>query len=116
MKQLTKFTVYSITILTAYLLSEYLVGFLNNYYKEKTYFSVFIGMLVVLAVYFPVVTFLDKYIKQMSKTYVNKSKGLAKNSGIGIILGFLVMFFVLFVLFALVWHDFNLLDDLKKMF
>tara|TARA_B100000809_G_scaffold47310_1_gene41921 strand:- start:322 stop:672 length:351 start_codon:yes stop_codon:yes gene_type:complete len=116
MKQLTKFTVYSTTILTAYLISEFLVGFLNSYYKENTYSSVAIGMLVVLIVYFPIVTFLDKYIKQMSKSYVNKSKTLNKNSGLGIIIGFLIMFFVLFILFALVWHDLNLLKDLKNMF
>lgn len=116
MKQLTKFTVYSITILTAYLISECLVNFLNSHYKEKTYSSVLIGMLVVLIVYFPVVTFLDKYIKRMSKTYINQSKGLSNNSHIGIIVGFLVMFFVLFVLFALVWYDLNLLEDLKNKF
>lgn len=116
MKHLTKFTVYSTTILTAYLVSEYLVNFLNSYYKAKTYGSVFIGMLVILVVYFPVVTFLDKYIKRMSKTYINQSKGLANNKPFGIIVGFLVMFFVLFVLFALVWHDLNLLEDLKNKF
>ena len=116
MKHLHKFTVYSITILTAYLISEYLVDFLNSHYKEKTYSSVLVGMFVVLVVYFPIVTFLDKYIKQMSKTYIKQSKGLVKNSQFGIIVGFLVMFFVLFVLFALVWHDLNLLKDLKNKF
>ncbi len=116
MKRLSKFTVYSITILTAYLISEFLVDFLNHYYKEKTYLSVFIGMVVVLAVYFPVVTFLDKYIKRMSKTYIKKSKELNKNSKLGVIIGFFLFLFVLFGLFALVWYDLNLLKDLKGMF
>lgn len=51
----------------------------------------------------------------MSKIYVNKSKVLHKNSFVGIVLGFIVIFFVLSVLFALVWHDLNLFEDLNRM-
>lgn len=63
-KHFTKFTVYSITILTAYLISEYLVNYLNSQYKEKSYISVLIGMVVVLMIYYPVVIFLNKDIQK----------------------------------------------------
>ena len=114
MKHLTKFSVYSITILTAYLVSEYFVNYLNSMYKEKTYSSVLIGMGVILIVYYPIVTLLDKYIQKMSKTYIKQSKALHKNSKVGVFLGFSIAFFVLFVLFALVWHDLNLIGDFLK--
>lgn len=115
MKNFTKFTVYSITILTAYLISEHLVNFLNSKYKEPTFGSVAIGMLVIIAVYYPVMNILDKYIEKMSRDYIRKSKSLHKSNFIGALIGFSIAFFVLFVLFALVWHDMNFFTYLKNL-
>ena len=110
MKHLTKFSVYSITILLAYLISGYIVSYLNSYYNEKSYVAVAIEMMVILAVYYPIVTFLDKYIQKASKTYVKQSKSLHKNSKMGLLIGISIAFFVLFILFALV-RELNVFED-----
>ena len=115
MKQFTKFTVYSITILTAYLISEYFVNYLNSYYKRPNYISVLIGMGIIILVYYPIMQVLDRYIAKASRSYIKKSKSLHKNNFMGLIIGFSSAFFVLFVLFALVWHDMNFFMFLKNL-
>lgn len=73
-RKLTKFFAYAITIWTAFLLSDWLLVKLESYYSDRTYTSVIIGMAAVLVIYFPILTFLDKYIQRVSSSYIKGSK------------------------------------------
>ena len=115
MKHFVKFTVYSITILSAYLISEYFVNYLNSFYKTPSYLSVLTGMLVIIVVYYPMMNILDRYIAKATTKYIKKSKTLHNNNFVGILIGFSSAFFVLFVLFALVWHNMNFFTYLKNL-
>lgn len=114
-RKLTRFGTVCITILTAYLISDYILLFLEDYKEGRTYKSVLITMVIIIAVYYPALTFLEKYIKKISAEYIKSSKGIAKSSIIGLLVGFIVAFFILFSLFAHVWYNLNILKDITNL-
>ena len=109
LKKYTKFVVFSLSILLAALLSEFLVSLLAKYGTD--YRSVAIRMAVTVAIYYPLITFLEKYIQRASKKYAQASKGVAKSSSLGLTLGFVLALIILFALFAIVLHDKNVVSD-----
>lgn len=113
-RRVTRFATVALTILTAYLISEYLLIFMEDYKEGRTYKSVFISMLIIVAIYYPALTVLEKYIKKLSAEYVKTTKGVAKNNFVGLFIGFFIAFFILFSLFAHVWYDLNIIKDLSN--
>lgn len=109
LKKYTKFVVFSLSILIASLLSEFLVSLLVKVGKD--YKAVAIRMVVTVAIYYPLVTFLEKYIQRVSKKYAQASKGVAKSSTLGLTLGFCLALVVLFILFAKVLYDKDAVGD-----
>jgi uncharacterized protein YacL len=106
----------AITIWSAFLLSDWLLVKLESYYSDRTYSSVLLGMAAVLAIYFPILTFLDKYIQRVSREYVKGSKNIVKNSFYGLLLGFLVAFLILFILFARQREQLDVMKDIMNLF
>lgn len=113
-RKITRFATVALTILTAYLVSEYLLIFMEDYKDGRSYKSVIISMLIIVAIYYPALTLLEKYIKKLSAEYVKTSKNFAKSNTVGLFIGFFIAFFILFSLFAYVWYDLNVLNDLSK--
>lgn len=109
LKKYTKFVVFTLSILIASLFSEYLVSLLSEYGKD--YKAVAIRMIVTVAIYFPLLTFMEKYIQRASKRYAQASKGVAKSSTLGLTIGFVLALIILFALFAFVLHGKNAFAD-----
>lgn len=114
LRRYTKIVVYTITILVAMLLSDYLVIMMEEYVGGKSYKAVALKMLIIVVVYFPVFSFLEKYIKKVSTTYTKTSKMVAKSSMLGLTIGFSVALFLLFVMFSLLWYDMNVFNDVQN--
>lgn len=111
----TKYATLIISILTASLVNEYLVRFINSYYKEGTYLSVLIGMLVTVLVFVPMFGFVKSLMDKASKSYLKASKKIAKKNSTGLFIGFVVAFAILFVLFANIRHNIDVIGNLTAV-
>jgi len=114
-RKLTQYATLIISVLSASLLNEYIVGFVNSYYKDRSYLSVLIGMLVTVAVFVPVFGIVRKWMDTASKTYLKATKKVAKKNSSGLFWGFLIAFAILFVLFAKIRHHIDVLAKLGAM-
>jgi len=110
----TKYATLIISILTASLLNEYIVGYVNSHYKSRTYLSVLIGMAVTLLIFVPVFGIVRKWMDTATKTYLKTSKKIAKKNNTGLFWGFLIAFAVLFVLFAKIRHGIDVLSRINS--
>ena len=79
------------------------------------YLLVIVDMLIVILIFAPAFTFVSKYTKKLSKVYVKTSKKIS-NSKNGNLLGFAVALIILFILFAYLRHNINVIEDLKTIF
>jgi len=111
----TKYATIVISVLTASLINEYVVKLINSYYKESTYTSVLIGMAVTIVIFVPMFGLVGKWIGKASKTYLKASKKIAKKSSNGLFFGFLIAFAILFVLFAKIRHDIDVIANLTAL-
>ena len=61
-------------------------------------------MVATVVIFYPLFTFLERYIKNISSQYIQKSKTVTKSSFWGLLLGFTFAIAILFVMFASVWY------------
>ena len=111
----TKYATIKISVLTASLINEYVVKLINSYYKESTYISVLIGMVVTILIFVPMFGLVGKWIGKVSKSYLKVSKKVAKKSSNGLFFGFLIAFAILFVLFAKTRHNIDVIANLISL-
>ncbi|MGB0897399.1 MAG: hypothetical protein ACPGU9_09170 [Flavobacteriaceae bacterium] len=109
----TKYATIVISVLAASLVNEYLVKLVNSYYKEGTYVSVLIGMIVTVIIFVPMFGFVKGLMDKASKSYLKASKKIAKKNSTGLLLGFLIAFAILFVFFAQVRHNIDVIGRLS---
>lgn len=113
-KKYTKFVVYVITILTATLISEWLITLLGGVATGYKYVA--IRMAVFVLVYFPLISFFEGYIQKLTQKYAKESKKAAKSSLLGLTLGFALALFILFALYCMVFNVGNVFVDIKNWF
>jgi len=65
-----------------------------------------IGMLVLVAVFYPVFEYLEKQIEQITKTLIKRGKN-AFGTKLGFILVFSAILLALFSIYANLWFDIN---------
>lgn len=113
MRKLNKFIVTVLTILMLQLIADWVVTFFNNAHKNK-YLSVLIYMAVIVILFYPMLTFLNRYIATFSKKYVKGSGHLSKNKYVGVLVGFFIALLILFSLFAILMFDKSLFSDISR--
>ena len=113
---ITKYIILVISILTASLLTEFIVKHVSKYYHDRTYLSVAMSMAITVVVFVPLFGFMGKLINRFSKEYVNHSKRISKNSMTGLLIGTLLALATLFIFFAYVRHGINVWNDFKGLF
>lgn len=116
-RKLNKLLVTILTILVVTLIAIYLRKRIDAYFSNgRSYQSVGVGMALMVAVYYPMTKLMTKYLGPISKSYLSGSKKLAKTNRTGVIIGFLMAIFVLFIFYAKVWYNLDVLKDLLKIF
>jgi uncharacterized membrane protein YedE/YeeE len=89
------------------------VEYIDEYYKGRDRFkNVALGMFVMVAVYYPMTTFLESYFQKISKKMISKSKKIANSNALGMFIGFSIAIFVLFLCYAKVWYNWNVIKTL----
>lgn len=110
-RKFNKFAVFTISILIATLTKDYIIKLLNEQI-DKNLIAVWIIMGVTVAIYYPLFTYIDKYVKKLAESYVKGAKNVAKSSINGLIIAFVLALLICFALGAYVWFDINLIDRL----
>ena len=111
-RKLTKYAIYSIAVLSATLINQYIISYIKQYIHMHGYLLVIADMLVVILIFAPAFTLVSKYTKKMSAAYMKTSKKVSNNKN-GTLLGLLIAIGILFVLFALLRHNIDVIADLK---
>ena len=112
-KQITKYVMIAIAILLAELLGAYFLLVMEKYKSsEMPYRSTAIQMIASLVIYYPLFTFLDKYLKSGSKNLIKNTQKVAKHNLLGVLLAFVAAFFIIWVALARIWYKRNLFEDL----
>jgi hypothetical protein len=110
-----KYAVVIIAILLAELVHAYAHSFLVQYKKGvSTYEAVALSMAVAVLVFYPAFHFIEKYITYASERYLDATKKISGGSVLGLFIGFGVAIFLLFMAFAQVWYQRNLIDDIHQ--
>ena len=109
-----RFVVMSITILTANLLtsalSSYLVTF-KNHIRPLTF--TLIGMAVIVLIFYPLFAKLEVWVKKLSMKIVNKGRSLAGRY-LGLAMAFVTCLMVLSYFYAKLWYDIDFFRILVK--
>ncbi len=116
-RKATKFSVIVISILLAELIHEYVQHFFQEWVRESAfgiYISVWVSMAVAVAVFYPAFHIIDSYLKAASQKYIQGTKKIGKNSFIGLMVGFFLALFLLFIGFSEIWYNQNPLGSLLR--
>jgi hypothetical protein len=104
-----RFAVTSITILTATLfttaINEYMISY-KNQIKPVTF--TFIGMAIIVVVFYPLFMKLENWIKNLSAKVIRSGKSLA-GKYLGLILTYICCLLVLGYFYAKMWYHIDLL-------
>jgi len=115
-KRLIKFVVFTITILTANLLSDYAGDFLTSYkYQYKPLTFTLIAMGVITLIFYPLFEFLEKWVGIFSKRIVREGKNFV-GPNLGLLLVFLISMTVLTFLYVKQWYGINIFIYLKNSY
>jgi len=110
MKTLNKLAIFMISVLAAELLSEYFMDYILGLKKNTNpYVDTLIGMGVVVFIFFPLLTFFEKYLKLITADYLKHTKKSVKTGLIGYVFGVGIALLVLYHFYLLYWHNINLL-------
>jgi len=103
-----RFVVMTLTILTANLLtnavSDYMVSYKNHY---KPVVFTFIGMAIIVVIFYPLFVKLEGWVKSMSMKIVKKGKSLA-GKYLGLALAFVFCIIILSYFYAKMWYHIDL--------
>lgn len=115
MKKFQRYMVIVVVILLAELVNAYFLLILQKYKSDNhPYRSTFIHMVVMLVLYYPMITYLDKYLKSGSQQIVKHSQTITKNRNLGMFIGFIAVVILIWMALAKIWYDADLFADVER--
>jgi hypothetical protein len=112
-KYLFRFIVTTLTILTANLLTSAISDYMVTYkYSTKPVVFTFIGMLVIVVVFYPLFIKLEDWVSGISVKFIKSGRSVA-GKYLGLILSFLGAMVFLFYFYARMWYH---IDFIKVLF
>jgi hypothetical protein len=107
-----RFVVMTLTILTANLITIAINNYMVSYkYHYKPLVFTFLGMAIIVVVFYPLFIKLESWVKDISVKVVKSGKSVAGRY-MGLILVFLLGLIVLSYFYARMWYHINLLNVL----
>lgn len=103
-----------ISLLTANLAATCIDNYVLTYKKEfNPVIFTWIGMAVVVAIYYPLFTRIDKWSGKFADKFLKAGK-IFFGKKLGIFVAFLIAVFTLYYLYGKLWFNFNMLKGLAK--
>ena len=107
-----RFVVMTLTILTANLITIAINNYMVSYkYHYKPLVFTFLGMAIIVVVFYPLFIKLENWVKDISVSVVKSGKSVAGRY-MGLVLVFLLGLLVLSYFYARMWYHINLLHVL----
>jgi hypothetical protein len=104
-----RFVVTTLTILTANLLTTVLSDYMVSYkYSTKPIIFTFIGMIIIVVVFYPLFIKLEKWVEDFSVKIVKSGKTQA-GKYIGLVSTFIVGILILIYFYAKLWYNIDVL-------
>ncbi len=113
-RQTTKYAIYAVAVLCAALINEYIIKYVKEHVNQQGYILVLIDMIIVVLIFAPAFALVTKYTKKLSKAYMKTSKKMSSNKN-GTLLGFTIAVFILFILYANLRHNIDVISDIKSL-
>lgn len=114
-RKITKYVVIAIAILIAELINAFFLLVMEKYKSSHTpYQSTAIQMFASILIYYPLFTFLEKYLHSGSKNLVKNSQKIAQHGFLGILMAFAAAFFIIWVALVKIWYHRNIFEDLMR--
>jgi len=114
-KRITQYAIYAVAVLCAALINEHIIRYVKKHIDQQGYLLVLIDMAIVVLIFAPAFALVTKYTKKLSQMYLKTSKQFSTSNKNGTLLGFTIAIFVLFILYASLRHNLNVIDDLKAL-
>ncbi len=114
-KKITQYAIYAVAVLCAALINEHIIKYVKKHVDQQGYLLVLIDMAIVVLIFAPAFGLVTKYTKKLSQAYLKTSKKFSASNKNGALLGFTIAIFILFILYASLRHDINVVDDLKAL-
>ncbi len=114
-KKITQYAIYAVAVLCAALINEHIIKYVKKHIDQQGYLLVLIDMLIVVLIFAPAFGLVTKYTKKLSNAYLKTSKKFSASNKNGTMLGFIIAIFILFILYASLRHNLNVVDDLRSM-
>lgn len=107
---LFRFVVITLTILTANLLTTALSDYMITYRNHmKPIAFTFLGMLIIVVVFYPLFTRLEEWVKRLSVKVIKSGRSLA-GKYLGLFLAFLTAIAILFYFYAKMWYHIDFIQ------
>ena len=107
-RKLTRYVILIFTILLADIIKElvlHLIGLEKD--ARHPYSSALISMGIIVAVFYPMFTIMEKALEYLTESYVRTAKGVGGGSIKGLMTAFLIGFIVLYIAYLKVWFNIN---------
>ncbi len=112
MRLMTKYALLVITVILGIIIQGIIAKQVKEFYDDGSYTAIFIDMMVAVFVFVPLFSFVGDYITKFSKGYLEGAKKIGSNRKIGFLIGFMIAFILLYLAYAYVEFDVNILKDL----
>ena len=112
MRTLTKYALLIITIILGLIVKGIITNYIKHLYDDGSYLAIFIDMMVAVFIFVPIYGVVGEYSKKVSKSYLAQAKNVGKNRMVGFLIGFTIALLLLFIGYAYVKFDVNVLSDL----
>ena len=114
-RNLTKFFVFVLTIFIAEIASMIAKSYLQIQTGHKDpYILTAIQMGIIIAIYYPVFSLINKIAENLSKHFVRKTKQATGSSAVGLVLAFFIGLGIIYITFLKLWYHIALWEVIWK--
>ncbi len=112
-RKLTRYVILIFTILLADIIKEiilHLIGLEKD--SRHPYRSAAIGMGIIVAVFYPMFTLMEKVLERLTESYVKTTKGVAGGKLKGLTIAFIFGIAGLYIAYLKVWFNLNIFSKI----
>lgn len=116
-KKINKYLAVVLAILVADVIQAYFLLVMAKFQSTNSpYKSTIIMMIASVIIYYPLITYFDKWMNKGSKDLIKNSKRVVDHNYLGPLLGFSAAFLIIWLILARIWYQRNFIEDISNWF
>lgn len=118
MKKITQHAVFVISVLVAYLISGRVMLMLKGIDRlhQNKYLSVLIYMVAIIVVFYPISKLISMFGETVAQSVIKKSQKTLGSPFVGLIIGFILLFTILFCCYCYVIYGITVVQIINALF